>query len=102
MKKGRKKTKGRPNGGKHLREALRKRGSPRERDSRKKKYQTGNNPRQESSKKLRVKERRERKKERKKESGKTKRENTAGIGACISRPSFSSLLANPLFEVPQK
>ena len=98
MKKGRKKTEGRPNGGKHLREALRKRGSPRERDSRKKKYQTGNNPRQESSKKLRVKERRERKKE----SGKTKRENTAGIGACISRPSFSSLLANPLFEVPQK
>ena len=66
MKKGRKKTEGRPNGGKHLREALRKRGSPRERDSRKKKYQTGNNPRQESSKKLRVKERRERKKERKK------------------------------------
>ena len=63
MKKGRKKTKGRPNGGKHLREALRKRGSPRERDSRKKKYQTGNNPRQESNKKLRVKiERRERKK----------------------------------------
>ena len=41
----------------------------------------------------------ERKKERKKESGKTKRENTAGIGACINRPSFPSLLANPLFEV---
>ena len=36
MKKGRKKTEGRPNEGKHLREALRKRGSPRERDSRKK------------------------------------------------------------------
>ena len=58
----------------------------------------GNNPRQESSKKLRVKERRERKKE----SGKTKRENTARIGACINRPFFPSLLANPLFEVPQK
>ena len=36
MKKGRKKMEGRPNWGKHLREALRKRGSPRERDSRKK------------------------------------------------------------------
>ena len=57
-----------------------------------------NNPWQESSKKLRVKERRERKKE----SGKTKRENTAGIRACMNRSSFPSLLANPLFEVPQK
>ena len=44
MKKGRKKTKGRPNGGKHLREALRKRGSPRERDSRKKKIPNGKQP----------------------------------------------------------
>ena len=39
--------------------------------------------------------------ERKKESGKTKRENTAGIGACINRPSFLSLLANPLFDIPK-
>ena len=50
--------------GKHRREALRKRESPKERPK-KRKYQMGNNPRQESSKKLRVKERRERKKERK-------------------------------------
>ena len=61
----------------------------------------GNNPRQESSKKLKVKEWRERKKERKKESGKTKRENMAGIEACINRPHFPSLLANPLFKVPK-
>ena len=26
----------------------------------------------------------------------------AGIEACINRPSFPSLLANPFFEVPQK
>ena len=38
----------------------------------------------------------------KKKSGKKKRENTVEIGACINRPSFPSLLANPLFEVPQK
>ena len=44
MKKGRKKTEGRPNEGKHLREALRKRGSPRERDPRKEKTKRGNNP----------------------------------------------------------
>jgi len=48
--------------GKHLREALRKRESPRERDPRKRKDQMGNNPRQESNKKPRVKEWRERKK----------------------------------------
>ena len=55
------------------------------------------NPRQESSKKLKVKKGTEWKKE----SGKKKRENTAGIGACINRPSFPSLLANPLFDVLQ-
>ena len=49
--------------GKHRREALGKRESPRERPK-KRKDQMGNNPLQESSKKLRVKERRERKKER--------------------------------------
>ena len=60
------------------------------------------NPRQESSKKLKVKkERRERKKERKKESGKKKRENAVGIGACINRPSFPSFLANMLFDIPE-
>ena len=37
----------------------------------------------------------------KKESGKKKRENTAGIGACINRLSFPSFLANPLFDVPK-
>ena len=58
----------------------------------------GNNPRQESNKKLRVKKER---RERKKENGKTKRENTAGMEACINRPSFPSLLANPLFDVPK-
>ena len=58
----------------------------------------GNNLRQESDKKLRVKKEQ---RERKKESGKTKRENTAGIGACINRPYFLSLLANPLFDVPK-
>ena len=77
---------------KHLREALREREGPK-----KKKYQRGNNPWQESSKKLRVK-----RTERKKESGKKKRGNTVGIEACINRPSFPSLLANPLFEDPQK
>ena len=67
----------------------------------KRKDSRGNNPRQEISKKLRVKtERKERKKEKKK--CKNKRENTAGIGACINRLTFPSLLANPLFEVPQK
>ena len=44
----------------------------------------------------------EEKEKRKKESGKKKRENTVEIGACINRPYFPSLLANPLFEVPQK
>ena len=37
--------------------------------------------------------------ERKKESSKMKRENMTGIGACINRLSFPSLLTNPLFEV---
>ena len=41
-------------------------------------------------------------KERKKESGTKKRENMTKIGACINRPTLPSLLANPLFEVPQK
>ena len=97
----------------------------------KRKDQMGNNSRQDSSQKLRVKiEQKERKKvvkrrekirqeqghasidhifpiksknkmERKKESGKKKRENTVGIGACINRPSFPSLLANPLIDVPK-
>ena len=39
--------------------------------------------------------------ERKKESGKKKRENMAGIGACINRIFFPSLLANPLFGIPK-
>ena len=50
-------------------------------------------------KKLRKKDRRKGKKI---ESGKKKRENIAEIGACINRPSFSSLSTNPLFEVSQK
>ena len=54
----------------------------------------GHNPREDSKKKLRVK-----RTERKKESGKKKRENTAGIRACINRSSFPSLLANPLIKV---
>ena len=51
-------------GGRHLREALRKRESPREKDPRKAKAKRENNPRQESSKKIRVKKR-NREKERK-------------------------------------
>ena len=43
----------------------------------------------------------ERNKERKKESGKKKRENTVGIGVCINKLSFPSLLANSLFKVPK-
>ena len=66
----------------------------------KRKDPRGNNPRQESSKKLRVK-RTERKKERKKESGKKKRENMTGIGGCINRLSFPSFLANQLFGIPK-
>ena len=38
----------------------------------------------------------------KKKGGKKKRENMAEIGACINRPSFPSLLANPLFEISNK
>ena len=57
----------------------------------------GDNPRQESGKKLKVKKERSERKE----SGKKKRENTTEIGACINRPSFPSLLANPLFDVPK-
>ena len=63
------------------------------------KTKRGNNSRQESNKKLRVK-RTERKKERKR-SDKKKRENTAGIKACINRPSFPSLLANPHLKSPK-
>ena len=44
----------------------------------------------------------ERKKDKKKKSGKKKKENMAEIGACINRPFFPTLLANPLFEVSQK
>ena len=53
-----------------------------------------NNPRQDSSQKIRVK-----KKKKKTQRKKKKRENVVGIVACINRPSFPSLLANSLFEV---